>query len=114
MRFWKVAGLAAFVLIVAIPALAAGEGSGLSVLQKIPYYQMVVLGAPIGLGAAAAGGGIGMGHVVNGTATATARNPGLGGKLMTLMMIGLAMIEAQVIYTLVIVLLLLFTNPFHI
>ncbi len=114
MKFWKIAGLIAFALVIALPVLAADGGSTLTVLQKIPYYQMVVLGAPIGLGAAAAGGGIGMGHVVNGTVLSTARNPGLGGKLMTLMMIGLAMIEAQVIYTLVIVLLLLFTNPFGI
>lgn len=114
MKFWKIAGLIAFALVIALPVLAADVGSTLTVLQKIPYYQMVVLGAPIGLGAAAAGGGIGMGHVVNGTVLSTARNPGLGGKLMTLMMIGLAMIEAQVIYTLVIVLLLLFTNPFGI
>ncbi len=114
MKFWKITGLIVFSLVIALPVLAADTGSTLTVLQKIPYYQMVVLGAPIGLGAAAAGGGIGMGHVVNGTVLSTARNPGLGGKLMTLMMIGLAMIEAQVIYTLVIVLLLLFTNPFGI
>ncbi len=114
MKFWKITGLIVFALVIALPVLAADTGSTLTVLQKIPYYQMVVLGAPIGLGAAAAGGGIGMGHVVNGTVLSTARNPGLGGKLMTLMMIGLAMIEAQVIYTLVIVLLLLFTNPFGI
>ena len=46
------------------------------------------------------------------TIAGTARNPGLGGKLMTTMFIALAMIEAQVIYTLVIALIALYANPF--
>ena len=37
---------------------------------------------------------------------------GLGGKLMTTMFIALAMIEAQVIYALVISLIVLYANPF--
>ncbi len=71
-----------------------------------------VLAAGVGLGIAAAGGGIGMGHTAAATIAGTARNPGLGGKLMTTMFIALAMIEAQVIYTLVIALIALYANPF--
>ena len=71
-----------------------------------------VLAAGLGLGVAALGGAIGMGNTAAATIAGTARNPGLGGKLMTTMFIALAMIEAQVIYALVIALIVLYANPF--
>jgi F-type H+-transporting ATPase subunit c len=71
-----------------------------------------VLAAGVGLGIAAMGGAIGMGNTAAATIAGTARNPGMGGKLMTTMFIALAMIEAQVIYTLVIALIALYANPF--
>ncbi|MBK1972370.1 F0F1 ATP synthase subunit C [Campylobacter sp. TTU-622] len=71
-----------------------------------------VLAAGLGVGVAALGGAIGMGNTAAATIAGTARNPGLGSKLMTTMFIALAMIEAQVIYALVIALLLLYGNPF--
>ncbi len=71
-----------------------------------------VLGAGVGLGLAALGGAIGMGNTAAATIAGTARNPGLGGKLMTTMFIALAMIEAQVIYALVVAMIILYANPF--
>lgn len=71
-----------------------------------------VLAAVVGLGLAAMGGAIGMGSTAAATIAGTARNPGLGGKLMTTMFIALAMIEAQVIYTLVFAIIALFANPY--
>lgn len=71
-----------------------------------------VLAAGLGLGVAALGGAIGMGNTAAATIAGTARNPGLGAKLMTTMFIALAMIEAQVIYALVIALIALYANPF--
>ena len=71
-----------------------------------------VIAAGVGLGIAALGGAIGMGNAAAATIAGTARNPGMGGKLMTTMFIALAMIEAQVIYTLVIALIALYANPF--
>ena len=41
-----------------------------------------------------------------------ARNPGVAGKLMTTMILGLAMMEALAIYSLVVALILLLANPF--
>ena len=70
------------------------------------------LAAGVGLGLAALGGAIGMGNTAAATIAGTARNPGLGGKLMTTMFIALAMIEAQVIYALVIAMIALYANPF--
>lgn len=71
-----------------------------------------VLAAGIGLGVAALGGAIGMGHAAAATIAGTARNPSLGGKLSTTMFIAIALIEAQVIYALVVGLVLLYANPF--
>ncbi|MGP1561693.1 MAG: F0F1 ATP synthase subunit C [Helicobacteraceae bacterium] len=71
-----------------------------------------VLAAVVGLGIAALGGAIGMGNAAAATIAGTARNPGMSGKLMTTMFIALAMIEAQVIYTLVFALIALYGNPF--
>ncbi len=78
--------------------------------QTLKAYSMIAAG--VGLGLAALGGAIGMGNTAAATIAGTARNPGLGGKLMTTMFIALAMIEAQVIYTLVIALIALYANPY--
>ncbi|MCT7546299.1 F0F1 ATP synthase subunit C [Aliarcobacter cryaerophilus] len=78
--------------------------------ETLKAYSVVAAG--IGLGLAALGGAIGMGNTAAATIAGTARNPGLGGKLMTTMFIALAMIEAQVIYALVIAMIALYANPF--
>jgi F-type H+-transporting ATPase subunit c len=83
----------------------ASEGQSM-----VEAYSVVAAG--VGLGLAALGGAIGMGNTAAATIAGTARNPGLGAKLMTTMFIALAMIEAQVIYTLVIALIALYANPF--
>ena len=92
----------------AAPAVAAVAGDVAN--QTLKAYSMIAAG--VGLGLAALGGAIGMGNTAAATIAGTARNPGLGGKLMTTMFIALAMIEAQVIYTLVIALIALYANPY--
>ena len=76
----------------------------------IKAYSIVA--AIIGLSLAALGGTIGMGHTAAATIAGTARNPAMGGKLMGTMFIALAMIEAQVIYALVLALIAHYANPF--
>lgn len=71
-----------------------------------------IAGAVIGLGIAALGGGIGMGHTAAAAISGTARNPAMGSKLQTTMFIAIALIEAQVIYTLVFAVIGIFVNPF--
>lgn len=88
----------------------AAEGGLTIASETLASYS--VLAAGVGLGLAALGGAIGMGNTAAATIAGTARNPGLGGKLMTTMFIALAMIEAQVIYALVIALIALYANPF--
>ncbi|MDF1880040.1 F0F1 ATP synthase subunit C [Sulfurimonas sp. MAG313] len=98
------------VLLMLALAATAFANDGDVANQTLKAYSMIAAG--VGLGLAALGGAIGMGHTAAATIAGTARNPGLGGKLMTTMFIALAMIEAQVIYTLVIALIALYANPF--
>ena len=76
------------------------------------YFALSVLGAGLAIGLGACGTGIGMGSAVRGALEGAARNPDTYGRLLTTMMIGLAMIESLAIYALVIALILLYANPF--
>ncbi len=77
-------------------------------------YSWVALGSGLGIGLAALGTGIGQGIAANGAVEGISRNPGASGKIMTTMIIGLAMIESLAIYALVVVLIMLFVNPYGI
>lgn len=87
-------------------AFAADEMSGVDLIKA---YSAI--GAVVGLGIAALGGAIGMGNAAGAAISGMARNPGVGGKLSTTMFIAIALIEAQVIYTLVIAIIVLYANP---
>ena len=63
------------------------------------------------IGVAALGTGLSMGNAINAALTGTARNPEAGGKIMTTMIIGLALIESLCIYALLICLLMVFNIP---
>ncbi|HOI83309.1 MAG: F0F1 ATP synthase subunit C [Campylobacterales bacterium] len=101
-------------MILALSAVAfAATGTLAKAEENVIFVQAAALiAAGVGLGIAALGGAIGMGNAAAATIAGTARNPGMGGKLLTTMFIALAMIEAQVIYTLVIALIALYANPF--
>jgi F-type H+-transporting ATPase subunit c len=88
-------------------AAAATGGS-----SNILYYALAAFGSAIGMGLAALGTGIGMGTGIGGACEGVARNPGASGKITTTLIIGLAMIESLAIYALVVVLILIFVNPF--
>jgi F-type H+-transporting ATPase subunit c len=74
--------------------------------------QWTVLGAGLAIGLGAIGSGIGMGTAIGGACEGTSRNPEAGGRILTTMIIGLAMIESLTIYALVVALILLFGNPY--
>ncbi len=85
-------------------ACAAGEATaGLDSSVK----QAAALAAGLAIGIAALGGAIGQGMGLAAAVGGIARNPGASGKVLTPMLIGLAMIESLVIYALVISFLLL-------
>ena len=62
----------------------------------------LALAAPLGVGLAAFGSGIGLGIAVKGGLEAIGRNPEASGKILTSMIIGAALIEALTIYALIV------------
>jgi len=95
-------------------AEAAPEAAKPTDAPHLQFYAYVELACAIGIGIAAAGAGAGMGHAVSGAVQGIARNPQTMGKIMTTMILGLALIESQVIYTLVIIFIFLYNNPFKV
>jgi F-type H+-transporting ATPase subunit c len=71
----------------------------------------IAIACGFGIGVAAFGTGMGMGHAINGALQGTARNPEAGGKIMTTMIIGLALIESLCIYALLICFIMVFKIP---
>lgn len=81
---------------------------------KLAFFGTVAAASAIGIGIAALGTGIGMGLGIGRAVEGIARNPEASGKIMTTMIVGLALIESLAIYTLVVVMILLFVNPFKV
>jgi len=88
---------------VASMAFAADGGTSIGAMSAI--------GCGIGMALAALGCGIGQGIAVKGACDGMARNPEMGGKLTTTLILGLAFIESLAIYALVVCLILLFVKP---
>jgi F-type H+-transporting ATPase subunit c len=76
------------------------------------FFTITVLAAGIGMGIAALGPGIGQGIATGKAVEGIARQPEASGKILTSLIVGLAMMESLVLYVLVIALILLFGNPF--
>ncbi len=85
-------------------AMAADQAAGLDSQVK----SAIAIATGIGLGIAAFGGAIAQGRAIASALEGIGRNPGAAGKIITPMIIGLAMIESLVIYSLVVSLLLFF------
>ncbi len=91
--------VAVLLALFAAPALAQdGEGGGAGAAD------LAALGAGLGIGIAAAGGAIGQGRATGEACAGLARNPGAGGRIQIMLLIGLAFMESVVIYALVIAL----------
>jgi len=108
-----------FLFITAIALLATSSASyAVEVLPaadsqaKALFAMGAMLAAGIAMGVGAVGAGLGIGTAASGACQAVGRNPGVQGKIMMTMLIGMAMAESIAIYALVVSLVLLFANPF--
>jgi F-type H+-transporting ATPase subunit c len=91
------------------PAIAsASEGAAAGGGEGFMKFFAIAIGAGLAIGLSAIGGGLGQGKAVAAALEGIARNPGAAGKIVTPMIIGLAMIESLVIYGLVVALILVF------
>jgi F-type H+-transporting ATPase subunit c len=94
-------------LVYAAEAIPTGES-----YTKVLVAVGAMLGAGLAMGIGAEGAGLGIGTATNGACQSVGRNPGVQGKIMMTMLIGMAMAESIAIYALVVALVLLFANPF--
>src|SRR3989338_2826051 len=93
------------------PVAMAAEESAQPSGGNVIFFAAIAIAAGIGMGLATFGTGIGQGNAVRGAVEGIARNPGASGKILTTMLVGLAMIESLAIYALVIALILIYANP---
>lgn len=76
------------------------------------FFTMCMIAAGFGMAIGAFGTGLGQGIAIKSAVEGVARNPAASGKILTTMMIGLAMIESLAIYVFVVAMIILFANPF--
>lgn len=76
------------------------------------FFTWVMITAGFGMALGTMATAIGQGLAVKSALEGVARNPGASGKILTTMMIGLAMIESLAIYVFVVAMIILFANPF--
>jgi F-type H+-transporting ATPase subunit c len=100
-------------LIVASPVAFAAEAipAGES-YTKVLFAVGAMIAAGFAIGVGAVGAGIGIGTAASGACSAVGRNPGVQGKIMMTMLVGMAMAESIAIYALVVSLVLLYANPY--
>jgi F-type H+-transporting ATPase subunit c len=92
-----------FILLMTNVAFAEEAGAtGLADRDK-----WVAIAAGLGIALAAFGGALGQGRTASSALSGIARNPGASGKIFTPMILGLALIESLVIYSLIISFLLI-------
>jgi len=101
----------AFIMVSPVAYAAEAIPSGES-YPKVLFTIGAMIAAGFAMGIGALGVGFGMGSAVNGACSAVGRNPGVQGKIMMTMLVGLAMAESIAIYCLVIALVLLYANPY--
>ena len=99
-----VLGAAGWALAAEEAATQGAPAAGLPANVKVA----IAIGAGFGIAIAAFGGALGQSRGLTSALDGIARNPAASGKIVTPMIIGLAMIESLVIYSLLVSLLLVF------
>jgi F-type H+-transporting ATPase subunit c len=97
---------AAMVTMLVTAAAYAQQAAGSEALQFSDRDKIIGLAAGLGIGIAAFGGALGQGRAAAAALDGIARNPGASDKIFTPMILGLALIESLVIYSLVIAIML--------
>jgi len=106
----RVSGWMSGLAVVVVPAIVSAQermaSAGSEGSESIFLKAALAIAAGLAIGIAAAGGGIGQGRAAASALEGIARNPEAASKVMTPMIIALALIESLVIYALVIAFLL--------
>jgi F-type H+-transporting ATPase subunit c len=108
--FMVFASIAAAAETAAPGSTAVAAGAGVDYTKTIVIVaSIVVAGLTMSVGTLTTA--LGMGNGLVSAANAVGRNPEAQGKVLIVMMVGLAMIESLAIYALVIALVLIYANP---
>jgi len=97
-RLYLISGLVA----VFATSSAFAEGSGGAAAGFPTWLSALALASGFAIALAAFGGALAQGRAAASALEGVARNPGAGGRIQTLLILGLALIESLVIYALVI------------
>ena len=106
-RFFSIVAMFCFTFLLTGPLFAAEQSASSAFVGSVS-----ALAAAIGMGLAAFGCGIAQGLGLKSACEGTARNPEAMGKIMVILILGLAFIESIAIYSFVVNLILLVANPF--
>jgi len=108
-------GFSSAVLLFSSPFAFAAEAlpaAGGESYTKVLFAVGAMIAAGFAIGVGAVGAGLGIGTAASGACSAVGRNPGVQGKIMMTMLVGMAMAESIAIYALVVSLVLLYANPY--
>lgn len=98
MLFFAVVGI----LMSAMTALAQTEAAGVADnASSVSKYRAIAAG--IGFGIAVVGGALGQSRIGAAACEGAARNPGAAGRIQTMMILGLALIESLVLFALLVI-----------
>jgi len=103
---------AALLLTATVVSAAEAAAPGGESYIKVIFAVGAMIGAGLAIGGGAIGAGAGIGNAASGACQAVGRNPGVQGKVMMTMLVGMAMAESIAIYALVVSLVLLYANPY--
>ena len=106
----NVVAVTAFTMVLGLSSSAMAS-DGNTIGTGLWIFFGIALACGFAIGVAALGTGIGMGNAINGALQGVARNPEAGGRIFTMLVLGLALIESLCIYALVICLLMIFKIP---
>jgi F-type H+-transporting ATPase subunit c len=106
----NVVAIIAFTLVSGFSSMAFAGDSAAAAAGMWPFFG-IAIAAGFAIGIAALGTGLGMGNAINGAMQGVSRNPEAGGRIFTMLILGLALIESLCIYALLISLLLVFKIP---
>jgi len=95
-------------MLVGLPVLASAAEAAAAGGSDHMMKFAIAIGAGLAIGIGALGGALGQGKAAAAALEGIARNPGAAGKITTPMIIGLALIESLVIYSLIVSLLMVF------
>ncbi len=109
-KAWQVGLLTVWILLAGTSVALAQEDGAAG--QQTTYFMVAAFSAIFGLAIAAIGGATAQGKSIVKAVEGIARNPGAAADIRTSLIIGLALIESLVIYTLLVSLVLLFVDPF--